>query len=71
MDLSMGSYKAALASPLSEVLLRPLSIFDQPWMMLVAGLLITAVVFVPIMVAVLHRLSVSALFVLVVAVVAE
>lgn len=69
MDLSMGSYKDALASPLSEVLLRPLSIFDQPWMMLVAGLLITAVVFVPIMVAVLYRMSVSALFVLVVAVV--
>ncbi len=65
----MGSYKDALASPLSEMLLRPLSIFDQPWMMLVTGLLITAVVFVPIMVAVLYRMSVSGMFVLVVAVV--
>ena len=68
-DFSPGSYRASLASPLSDVLLHPLSIFDQPWMILVAGLLITAVVFVPIMVAVLYRLSVSALFVLAVAVV--
>ncbi|MDY7010036.1 MAG: hypothetical protein SVV80_04705 [Planctomycetota bacterium] len=69
LDLSMGSYKTALATPLSEVLLHPLSIFDQPWMMLVAGLLITAVVLVPIMVAVFYNMSVSALFVLSVAVV--
>ena len=69
LDLSVGSYKAAIASPISEVLLHPLSIFNQPWMMLAAGLLIAAVVFVPIMVAVLYRLSVSALFVLAVAVV--
>ncbi len=71
LDFSLNSYRSALASPLSEMLLHPLSIFEYPWMILVTGLLISAVVFVPIMVAVLYRLSISALFILVVAVIAH
>jgi hypothetical protein len=71
LDFSLHSYRSALASPLSEVLLHPLSIFEYPWMILVTGLLIAAVVFVPIMVAVLYRLSISALFILTVAVIAH
>ncbi len=70
-DFSPHSYRAALAAPLSEMLLHPLSIFSQPWLMVVGGMLVAAVVFVPIIVAVLYRLRISALFVLVVAVIAH
>ena len=70
-DFSLHSYRSALASPLSEVLLHPLSIFEYPWMILVTGLLIAAVVFVPVMVALLYRQSIAALFILTVAVIAH
>lgn len=49
------------------MLLAPLSIFVYPWMILVAGLLMAAVAFMPIMVAVLYRLWVSFVFIGIVA----
>ncbi|MCD6378742.1 MAG: hypothetical protein J7L99_07835 [Planctomycetes bacterium] len=68
-DFSSNSYKSALACPLSSIFVEPLSIFTHPWMILVSGLVLTAIISVPILVAVLYRLGVSALFVLTVAVI--
>lgn len=69
LDFSLAGYRKALTTPLSETFLHPLSIFSHPWMMVLIGLLLSAVIFVPIMVAVLYRLWVSGLFVLTVAVI--
>ena len=71
LEFTVSAYRKSLAVPLSDMLLRPLSIFSHPWMIVVTGLLIAAVAFVPVMVAVLYRLWVSGLFVLVVAVFAH
>ena len=67
-DFSWGSYQRAMATPLGDMLLAPLSIFAYPWMILVAGLLMAAVAFLPIMVAVLYRVWVSLVFIGIVAV---
>ena len=69
LEFSRASYRRAAVSPLSDMLLAPLSIFALPWMIVVTGLLVGAVAFVPIIVAVLYRLWVSVLFVLAVALV--
>ncbi len=67
LDFSAESFRSALATPLTQLMVEPLSIFAHPWMTAVAGLLIAAIVFVPVMVAVLYRLWVCVLFLLVVA----
>jgi len=64
IDLSRSSFRRALTIPLTDILLHPLSIFTHPWMIAVTGLLLAAVVFVPVMVSVLYRLWVSVLFLL-------
>lgn len=69
VDFSVAGYRKALGTPLTVMLVEPLSIFAHPWMTAVGGLLISAIVFVPIMVAVLYRLWVSVLFLVAVAVV--
>ena len=71
LDFTVGSYRRALAVPLSDILVRPLSMFAYPWMIVVAALVLAAVVFIPVMVAVLYRQWVSVLFVLAVAVFAH
>ena len=63
LDFSISGYRRSLGTPLGEIFLHPLSIFSHPWMIVVTGMLVAGVVFVPIMVAVLYRLWVSALFV--------
>lgn len=67
LDFSAAAYRQSLAAPLTRMLLAPLNVFAYPWMIPVVGLLVAAVVFVPLMAAVLYRLWVSALFVLIVA----
>jgi len=67
VDFSMGSYRRALVRPLSETFIHPLSVFAHPWMAVVTGMLVTAIVFVPIAVAVLYRMAIATLFVLAVA----
>ena len=59
-----ADYQRDLAVPLGQTLLQPLSIFTHPWMILVMGLLLAAVVFVPIIVAVMYRLCYMPVFVL-------
>ena len=69
LDFSADSYRRAIITPLSEMFLHPLSVFEHPWMIVVTGLLLAAVAFVPIVVAVLYRLWVVWLFVAAIAVV--
>jgi hypothetical protein len=68
-DFSPEAYRQDLAAPLGEMFLRPLSIFAFPWMILVMGLLLAVVIFMPIIAAVLYRLVYAGLLVLMVAVV--
>ncbi|MCJ7543212.1 MAG: hypothetical protein MUP47_01395 [Phycisphaerae bacterium] len=67
VDISLSSYRRDLGTPLGEILLRPLSVFSHPWMILVAGVLLGGMIFAPILITVLHRLALAAVFVTVVA----
>ncbi len=71
LDFSLAGYRRSLIVPLNEMMIRPLSIFSHPWMIVIAGLVIATVAFVPVMVALLYRLRVAALFVLAVAALAH
>ena len=68
IDYRPEAFRRDLAVPLGQMLLAPLSIFNYPWMTLVTGFILAVVIFVPILVAVLHRLRTAAVFVLIVAV---
>jgi len=67
VNLSAEAYRHDLVTPLGELFVQPLNILHHPWMILVTGLLLAAVVFVPVVVAVLYRLGYAAVFVAVVA----
>ena len=68
IDYRPEAFRHDLAVPLGQMLLAPLSIFNYPWMTLVTGFILAVVIFVPILVAVLHRLRTAAVFVVIVAV---
>jgi hypothetical protein len=67
VELSLAACRRDLASPLGESFLQPLSVFSHPWMILVNGLLLGAIIFVPVVVAVLYRMAMVAVFVAVAA----
>ncbi len=66
-----NAFRRDLVHPLGRTMLEPLKIFCYPWMVLVNGLLLAAVAFVPILMAVLHRGFVAVLFVAVVVLVGQ
>ena len=68
-NFGLGTYYRNLQTPLGATFLEPLSIFSHPWMICVTGLLLAVIIFTPIMIAVLYRLTVAAAFVLVVLIV--
>ncbi|MDP6633806.1 MAG: hypothetical protein QGG42_02830 [Phycisphaerae bacterium] len=68
INYSPEAFRRDLAVPLGQMLLSPLSIFNYPWMTLVTGFILAVVIFVPILVAVLHRLWLAMVFVVIVAV---
>jgi len=68
INYSPEAIRRDLAVPLGRMLLAPLSIFNYPWMTLVAGFILAVVIFAPLLVAVLHRLRLALLFVMTVAV---
>lgn len=61
-DFSKAGYYRGLVSPLGEMFLHPLSVLSHPWMILVSGLLLGAVIFVPLVTAVLHRRAPAIVF---------
>jgi len=63
-----AAYYEDLTAPLAEIFRHPLDILTHPWMILVTGLLLGLVVFVPIVMAVAYRSRVSVPFVLAVGV---
>ncbi len=69
INYSPEAIRRDLAVPLGQMLLGPLSIFNYPWMTLVAGFIMAVVIFVPILTAVLARLRLAILFVVIVAVI--
>jgi len=71
VDLTAEAYRRELVSPLGKMLTYPLSVLEQPWMILVIGLLLALVILVPVIVAVLYRLVYAAMFVVVLAVVGQ
>lgn len=69
VNLSVAAYRRDLITPLGELFVRPLNVLQNPWMILVTGLLLGVVVFVPVVVSVLYRLRYAGAFVALVAVV--
>ena len=67
LDVSAAAYRRGLTTPLSEMFIQPLSIFNHPWMIVVSAMLLAAVMIVPILIAVLYHDLLAMLFVLVVA----
>jgi hypothetical protein len=70
-DFSWTSYLADLATAPGEAMLRPLSAASHPWMILVTGMLLAAMIYVPLMTAVLYPLPFTVLFVAACAVLAH
>ena len=68
LDLSPLSFRTQLSIPVGDMLLRPLSVFTHPWMILVAGCLLAAIVLVPVIVSVLYSLTMAIALAAVVAV---
>jgi len=70
-DFSQAAFRRDIAHPLLDVqfLLAPVSIFTHPWMILVTGLLLSLVIFTPVMVSVLYRLVLAGGFLVAVAVI--
>ena len=69
LALAAAAYRRSLTMPF-EILLYPLSVLTHRWMILVVGLLLGVMIFVPIIVAVMYRVRVSLLFLIVLAAVA-
>ncbi len=67
-NLSLGEFQDNLRTPIGEVFIRPLNIFSHPWMIPVTGLMLGVLIFVPIILSILYRLTIAALFVIVVVV---
>lgn len=65
-DFSSEAYRKDLLTPFAQFLLEPVGIFAQPWMILVYGVLLGILMFVPIAVSVLFQLLLSLVFVLIV-----
>ncbi len=68
LDFSLQAYRRDLAAPLGEILLRPLSAFSHPWMVLVIGVLLGVILFTPVLVSVMYRLLLAGGFLAIVAV---
>ncbi len=63
-DFSGEAYHRSVITPLGETFLHPLSVLNYPWMVPVVGLLLGAMLFVPVITAVLYRSIFAAIFVL-------
>ena len=68
-NFTAKAYLDDLIVPLGEMFIHPLSVIEHPWMILVFGMVLAVVMFVPIVVSVLYRMAVAVVFVLIVAVV--
>lgn len=69
-NFNVHAYWRGLQAPF-EGLSHPLGVIHYPWMILVFGLLMSVIVFTPIVIAVLYRLRVALLFLLVAAAVGQ
>lgn len=72
-NLSVAAYKADFTQPiaLAEVFEHPINALSHPWIVVVGGLLLGVILFVPIITAVLYRLEVSAFMILLVGLIAH
>jgi len=67
-SVTPAEYQLWAGRSLGEMCIQPLSIFTHPWMVLVTGLLLAAIVMIPLLIACLYHSRVSALFLICVAV---
>lgn len=68
ISFSLSDYHRQAATPLGHSMLHPVSVLQEPWMILVHSLVLGTVIFVPLVVSVLYSAVFSILFVVVVAV---
>lgn len=71
LSTTAAGYAESIGQPLGEVLLSPLSVFVHPWMILIVGLLLAVIIFVPLVVSCLYHSRYCALFLLCTAVLAH
>jgi ribosomal protein S27AE len=68
VDFSSGWLRRDLTTPLGQVLLEPLSIFQHPWMIAVVSLTLGLLIVIPLAVSVMYPLLLAIAFVILVAV---
>ena len=71
VSTTAADYRASIGRPLGAMLLEPLNVLTHPWMILVAGLLLSVVIVVPLLVACLHHSRFCTLFLLCVMILAH
>lgn len=64
-DFSAQSYRRGLTPFVGHLMLKPVSIFAEPWMAVVIGLLLSLLILMPLMTAVMYQLLLAMGFVLV------
>jgi len=69
VDFTPAAYAADVAVPVGRFLVEPLSVFRYPWMILVTGVVLGCVIYVPVVAAVLYRLPFAMVFLAIVALV--
>ncbi|MCK5114805.1 MAG: hypothetical protein KAR11_08600 [Phycisphaerae bacterium] len=71
IPFTANTFRSGMISPTGMLLLKPLSIFTYPWMIVVVGLLLGVLVLVPLVMAVMYPLIVGLLCAMLVGVVGE
>ncbi len=66
---SLSAYQQALLTPLTDIFHRPLGIINYPWMIVVVGLLLSVLIFTPLLTSIICRLWAAMALVLIVALV--
>lgn len=64
LNVSAASYQQSIAQTLGAMMLEPISIFTHPWLIVINGLLLSAVIAVPLLVACLYHSRYCTLFLL-------
>ncbi|MCE5277267.1 MAG: hypothetical protein ABFD92_02800 [Planctomycetaceae bacterium] len=71
INFSAMAYLQDVKKPIGHILLNPLPVLQYPWMILITGLILAILVFVPVIVAVLYHLRFAAIFIVIQAVVSH
>ncbi|MCE5327631.1 MAG: hypothetical protein LLG01_14590 [Planctomycetaceae bacterium] len=71
INVGAAAYLQDVKKPIGQILLHPLPVLQYPWMILITGLLLAILVFLPVIIAVLYHLRFAAIFIVIQALVSH